>query len=117
MVLKGYAALLGILPLDLLKEAFRQSLLRATFHKLPPPGAFTRHVMEAFEQRQADLTLLQRHRERLATRTRLASRHSPRASPSLLAGPDGAPGRGIPVLPADREDDTASNVVRLDRTD
>jgi hypothetical protein len=75
-VLSGYAAILGELPLDLLRQALRDGLAEQTYHVLPTPGLFMTKVKHELEARRSRLSLLKRHRERvrLADRTRPTDR-------------------------------------------
>ena len=80
-VLSGYAAILGDLPADLLAKAFRAGLGGATYHKLPPPGAFMKPVAEEWIYRKAVLSRLIRHKGR----TDLARKMRPSRSTAVEA--------------------------------
>ena len=86
-IMKGYAAILGDMPEDLLSLALRATCAAATYHKLPPPGVFVRAVEDEWSRRKSDLSRLVRHRERirLANRTRSHRAGAVEAAPSRPA--------------------------------
>ncbi len=75
-LLSGYAAILGELPIDLLWKALKGGCAAATFHKVPPPGAFIQKVEDEWRRRKATLMRLRRHRDRIQFATRMRS-HRP----------------------------------------
>jgi hypothetical protein len=89
-ILKGYASILGDIPVALLSKALKAACTKATFHKLPPPGAFCQAVEGETEALRATLSRLRRHRDRMQLANRIRSHHAkPAVEAPGLTGPRG----------------------------
>jgi hypothetical protein len=73
-VLAGYAAILAVLPPDLLGRAVRNACAGTTYHKLPVPGVFLQAVEKDFADRKEQLAILLRHQERIQLLSQMRSR-------------------------------------------
>lgn len=87
-VLEGYASILGDVPALLLPKALKAACSAATFHKLPPPGAFYKAVEAELSTLRGRVDRLRRHRDRMQLANRIRSHH---AKPAVEApGLDGS---------------------------
>lgn len=87
-IVQGYASILGDLPALLLPKALKAACSAATFHKLPPPGAFIKAVEADLLSMKGKVERLRRHRDRMQLANRIRSHH---AKPAVEApGLDGS---------------------------
>ena len=75
-ILQGYASILGDLPASLLPRALKAACSAATFHKLPPPGAFLKAVEADLNAMRGRVERLKRHRDRMQLANRIRSHHT-----------------------------------------